>query len=162
MNRFTYEIRRIDKKEWEDAMQLAWDTFLIFEAPDYGKDGIESFRSFIRDPVLKRMFIMGEYLAYGAFLRSTGEMVGILGVRGYNHVSLLFVQADFHLQGIGRSIVNRYINDARKKRIRRITVHSSPFAVEFYHKVGFKDIDKEIVADGIRYTPMELELNYLL
>ncbi|MCR4655487.1 MAG: GNAT family N-acetyltransferase [Lachnospiraceae bacterium] len=162
MNRLVYEIRHIGKKEWEDAMQLAWDTFLIFEAPDYGRDGIESFRSFIRDPVLKRMFIMGEYPVYGAYLRSTGEMVAILGVRGYNHVSLLFVQADFHLQGIGRAIINRFINDARKKRIKRITVHSSPFAVEFYHKVGFRDLDGEIVADGIRYTPMELELNYIL
>ncbi|HAG68406.1 MAG TPA: GNAT family N-acetyltransferase [Lachnospiraceae bacterium] len=142
-------------------MQLAWDTFLIFEAPEYGREGIESFRKFIRDPMLRRMFIMGEYMVYGAFLRTTGELVGVLGVRGYTHVSLLFVQADYHLQGIARALLFKYVNDARKKKVRRITVHSSPFAVGFYHKQGFKDIDREIVADGIRYTPMELELSYL-
>ncbi len=161
MNGFPYEIRPLYRDEWEDAIQLAWDTFLVFEAPEYGREGIESFRSFIRDPVLKRMFIMGEYLAYGAFVKNTGEMTGILGVRSGNHVSLLFVAAQFHLQGIGRALLKRYINDARKKKIKRITVHSSPFATGFYHKIGFVDLDREIIADGISYTPMELELRYL-
>ncbi|HAV00997.1 MAG: GNAT family N-acetyltransferase [Lachnospiraceae bacterium] len=156
MDRQAYEIHPLNRGEWEDAMQLAWDTFLIFEAPEYGREGIDSFRRFIKDPLLKRMFIMGEYLVYGAYLRQYGDLVGILGVRGYNHVSLLFVQAEYHLQGIAKAMLYKYINEARRKQVRRITVHSSPFAVEFYHKQGFVDLDREIVADGIRYTPMEL------
>ena len=36
-----------------------------------------------------------------------------------------------------------------------ITVNAAPYAVEFYHKVGFYDTDKEESNDGIRYTPME-------
>ena len=156
MDRQEYEIRPLNRREWEDAMQLAWDTFLIFEAPEYGKEGIESFRRFIKDPLLRRMFIMGEYLAYGTFLKYDGDLVGILGVRGCDHVSLLFVQAEYHLQGIGKAMLYKYISEARRKRVRRITVHSSPFAVEFYHKLGFADLDREIIVDGIRYTPMEL------
>ena len=161
MDRRAYEIRPINRREWEDALQLAWDTFLIFEAPEYGRDGVERFRKFIRDSLLRRMFIMGEYHVYGAFVRNTGEIIGVLGARGYTHISILFVQAEYHLQGIGRAMLFQFVNDARKKRTRRITVHSSPFAVEFYHKQGFVDLDREIVADGIRYTPMELELRYV-
>ena len=42
--------------------------------------------------------------------------------------------------------------------IARLTVNASPYAVEFYHKKGFKDLQGETVADGIRFTPMELLL----
>jgi len=31
--------------------------------------------------------------------------------------------------------------------------------VNFYHKKGFRDLQGETEADGIRYTPMELLLN---
>lgn len=155
MDIYDFEIRSLGRKDWEDAIQLAWDTFLIFEAPDYGKAGIKSFKSFIRDPMLKRMFIMGEYIAYGAFLRDTGDIIGVLGVRGITHVSLLFVQADFHHRGIASAMMYRFFSDAKRKRVRGVTVNSSPFAVGFYHKIGFEDTDHEIVTDGIRYTPME-------
>ena len=30
------------------------------------------------------------------------------------------------------------------------------YAVDFYHKKGFRDLQGETVADGIRFTPMEL------
>ena len=73
-----YEIRPIYKNEWEDAMQLAWDTFLVFEAPDYSVKGVYNFKSFVRDPLLKKMFTYGEYIAIGAFLDN--RMVGILGL----------------------------------------------------------------------------------
>ena len=151
----TFEIRELYRDEWEDGMQLAWDTFLIFEAPEYGREGIKSFKRFIRDPMLKRMYIMGGFLAYGAFQRDTGTMIGILGIRGGCHVSLLFVQAEYHHRGIARTLMNMYYREAKRNNISRITVHSSPFAVGFYHKLGFTDIEPEVTVDGIRYTPME-------
>ena len=55
-----YEIRPIMRHEWEQAMQLAWDTFLIFEAPDYSVRGVHNFKSFVRDPLLKKTYTYGE------------------------------------------------------------------------------------------------------
>lgn len=34
-------------------------------------------------------------------------------------------------------------------------MHSSPYAVPVYHKLGFVDTGTEQVSDGIRYTPMK-------
>ncbi len=155
MDKDIFEVRGLLRNEWEDAMQLAWDTFLIFEAPEYGRKGIKSFKQFIRDPMLKRMFIMGGFLAYGAFEPVTGNIIGILGVRGGSHVSLLFVQAEYHHRGIATTLLNGFYKEARQNNVSRITVHSSPFAVGFYHKLGFTDTDHEVTVDGIRYTPME-------
>ena len=50
------------KHEWEDAMKLAWDTFLIYEAPDYSVKGVHNFRKFVRDPLLKKMFTYASIL----------------------------------------------------------------------------------------------------
>ena len=44
----TVNIRPIMNDEWDDAMRLAWDTFLIFEAPDYSLRGVYNFKNFVR------------------------------------------------------------------------------------------------------------------
>ncbi len=43
-----------------------------------------------------------------------------------------------------------------KFSLTEITVNSSPYAVEVYHKLGFKDTAVEQISDGIRFTPMKL------
>ena len=55
------QIRQANIYDWDEAMALAWKTFLKFEAKDYGQEGIDSFRDFLTDSLLRRMFLMGEY-----------------------------------------------------------------------------------------------------
>ena len=153
-----YSIRPLYEKEWEDGMQLAWDTFLIYEAPEYSKEGIINFHDFVRDKTLKRMFLKGEYVTLGAFLN--GTLVGILGVRNKTHISLLFVDTNYHHQKIATSLLEHMFEYVVKELgMFEMTVNSSPYAVEFYHKIGFTDLAKEQLTDGIRYTPMKIRLN---
>ena len=101
-----YQIRNAYRDEWEDAMSLAWRTFLRFEADVYSPEGVRNFENFITDSTLYRMFVVGSYQ----------------------------VQAS------------------------RVTVNSSPYGVEFYHKLGFRDLRPQEKRDGIIYTPMEFVL----
>ncbi|MCR5107717.1 MAG: GNAT family N-acetyltransferase [Lachnospiraceae bacterium] len=156
MKSMSYLVRPIQRNEWEDAMQLAWDTFLIYEAPEYSREGINSFRNFIRDPILKRMFIMGEYIAYGAFINE--QIAGIIGIRNTSHISLLFVETGQHHRGIATALVRHCVSKLKEHDIKTVTVNSSPYAVGFYHRIGFVDTSEEIVSDGIRYTPMKLTI----
>lgn len=155
MDKYAYEIRLIDDREWEDAIQLVWDTFLIYEAPEYSKEGINNFKNFIRDPMLKRMFLAGEYITYGAFINDT--IVGVLAIRTASHVSLLFVQSEFHHRGIATALLRRYFREARRRGITTITVNSSPYATGFYHRIGFVDLSQAVLKDGIISTPMKLD-----
>lgn len=152
---FPYEIRMAYEGEWEDAMALAWKTFLRFEADDYEPEGVRSFEDFITDNTLHRMFIMG---AYQMFVAMDGDkMVGMITVRSNSHVSLLFVDAEYHMRGIGRALMWRLCRYLRAELgIRRVTVNASPYGVGFYHKLGFRDLQPEQTSEGIRYTPMEL------
>ena len=102
------------------------------------------------------MFLEGKYPAYGAF--DGNQLVGMLGIRNENHISLLFVLDKYHKQGIGRALLLYAFKQAGVFGIEGFTVNAAPYATEFYHKIGFEDISQEVVADGIRFTPMQIKI----
>lgn len=61
-----YQIRNAYRDEWEDAMSLAWRTFLRFEADVYSPEGVRNFENFITDSTLYRMFVVGSYQMFVA------------------------------------------------------------------------------------------------
>ena len=139
------DIRAINTEEHKEATELVWNTFLEFEAPGYSEAGVETFRAFIsNDKVLKTL----EF--FGAF--EDGILKGIIATRDERkHICCFFVAAKYHRQGIGRKLWE-YIK--ANSRFSEITVNSSPFAVEIYHRLGFENTDIEQSTDGMRYTPM--------
>lgn len=152
-----YSIRIACEKDWEEAMGLAWRTFLKFEAADYKPEGIESFRDFISDQWLKKMFLKGEYLMMLALEEE--KIIGLITLRNGYHISLLFVEGEYHRQGIGSALIGAlatYLLEETK--IRFLTVNAAPYAIEFYHKIGFFDLAGEQEKEGIFYTPMKLNL----
>lgn len=140
------KVRTLHESNWESALSLVWETFLLFEAPDYGPEGVETFRNFIGDRENLRAVNL-----YGAF--DGDRLCGVAATRkGGTHLSLLFVRKEFQGRGIGRTLIERIQKDAPGS----VTVHSSPFAVEFYRHMGFAATDVEQLEDGIRFTPMTL------
>lgn len=152
-----YQIRSAYRDEWDDAMVLAWKTFLRFEADVYSPEGVKHFRDFITDTTLHRMFIMGAYQMFVALDRD--KIVGMITLRNSTHISLLFVDEKYHRRGIGRALMG-YLTNYLLTEVGAayVTVNASPYGVGFYHKLGFKDIRPEEEKDGIIYTPMKFIL----
>lgn len=151
------QIRSVTDDEWPEAMGLAWHVFLIFEAGDYSEEGVRNFYRFVTDRILFRMFKAGQYQLFGYFIED--KLVGIISLRNENHISLLFVDEKHQNRGIARSLlefVNNYLLTELGKQ--EVSVDSSPYAVDFYHRMGFIDTDREITENGIRYTPMKFYL----
>lgn len=153
----SYQIRSAYRDEWQDAMALAWKTFLRFEADVYSPEGVKNFENFITDSTLYRMFVMGTYQLFVAV--DQGSVVGMITLRDLTHISLLFVDEKYHRQGIGRALM-KYLTNYLLTEIGadRVTVNASPYGVGFYHKLGFRDVRPEEMRDGIIYTPMEFIL----
>lgn len=151
MVRFAYH------SEWDGAMKLAWDTFVKFDAPDYCEEGIRNFHKFVNDDMLRNMFLAGHYQLFVAVEGS--KIVGMLSIRDKKHISLLFVDSNYHRNGIATALI-RYASKyaVEEVGVDSFTVNSSPYACNFYHRLGFKDSAPETTADGIRFTPMELDL----
>lgn len=148
------QIRRANIFDWDEAIALAWKTFLKYEARDYGQEGVDSFREFLSDALLRRMFLTGEYPMFIAL--DDGKQAGMISLRNKRHISLLFVDEGHHRRGIGRKLVSKmeaYIQKEYQEK--KITVNAAPYAVEFYHQIGFEDVAPQLARDGIVYTPME-------
>lgn len=120
-------------------MDLVWQVFQIFEAPDYPPEGVEPFRAYVTDGAA-----MEALTVYGAF--EEAALLGVLAVRD-NHIALFFVDSTLHRRGIGKALFRFFLADSGSKEI---TVSSSPYAVEIYRHLGFQEIAPEQTADGIR------------
>ena len=139
------EVRKLEDRELPGAMELVWAVFRRFEAPEYSAQGIETFYAYIQN-----MEQVKTLVTYGAY--RDGELAGVLALRG-DHISLFFVREKVQGRGIGKTLF-RY---AAARAGRPMTVHSSPYAVDIYRRLGFVPTAEEQVEDGIRYTPMRLE-----
>ena len=138
-------------------MDLAWRTFLKFEAADYRPEGVESFQNFISDQWLKKMFLKGEYLMMLAM--EGEEIIGLITMRNTNHISLLFVDENYHRQGVGSSLIGAIESFLQTEtNLRYMTVNAAPYAIDFYHKIGFWDLTGQQEKEGIFFTPMKLNL----
>ena len=140
------------KDEWESAMEVAWRTFLKFEAPEYTKSGTEHFLEFISGEQLYKMFLCGEYKLMVA--RDGERVIGVASLRAGGHVSLLFVDERYHGQGIGRKLVSALQSNYLAGGSIQLTVNAAPYAVGCYEKLGFIKTDDMKTADGITYLPM--------
>ena len=138
------EIRRIREPELPAAMDLCWWVFLKFEASDYTPEGVEAFYAYISNTEqVKHLTVFGAW--------EDQHLQGVLAAEG-NHIALFFVDPAVHRQGVGRKLFQAYLAEGHRDQV---TVHSSPYAVEVYRRLGFSPTSEEqLSSDGIRYTPM--------
>lgn len=148
-----YTIRKIRLDELESALDLVSRVFNRFEAPHYTEQGIQSFYDFANYSHLSETMQDGSMSAWGAFRED--QLLGMISIRNQNHISLLFVDAAHHRQGIGRRLFEAAAAYILQSGYREITVFSSPYAVPVYRKLGFKALNSEQTVNGIRYTPMK-------
>lgn len=151
------DYRLINEDEWQDAIDLVYHIFLKFDAPLFTEAGVEHFRSFIYDPTLKQMFLSGTFPVIAAF--DQDRIVGVIALRQFNHISLLFVDESYHMNGIGSQLVREMATLVKTRFCEeQMTVNSSPYAIDFYHRIGFEDTSRQVMEDGIYYTPMKWKL----
>ena len=152
-----YTVRKAEDYEWDSAMELAYRVFLRFEAKDYGREGTDSFAQFLTNPLLEKMFHSGRYTVFVAVLE--GELIGIGSLRNGNHLSLLFVDGDYHRNGVGTEII-KALQDflLQETEYVTMTVNASPYGVPFYEHLSFESLGDFETLDGITYMPMELYL----
>jgi ribosomal protein S18 acetylase RimI-like enzyme len=146
------EIIKLQKNDIKNTLDLVWRIFREFEAPDYTKQGIDEFRKFISYNSVIEKLDKGELYFWGCI--DNDDLIGVIATRGINHICMLFVNKEYHRRGIARSLVQMVVERCRENNISNLTVNSSPYAIEVYHRLGFLDTDQELTVNGLRFTPM--------
>ena len=151
-----YFIRRIKPNEVSDALALALEVFMQFEAPDYSPEGVETFK---RDIIENETFIadyrQGVCPIYAAF--DNNKIIGIIGMRSKTHINLCFVKKEYHRQGVATAIFHYLLDDLLTENpdLTEITLNSSPYGKPFYLHIGFVPLSDEMELNGKKFTPMK-------
>lgn len=151
-----YPIRRIKPEEVDNALALALEVFMQFEAPDYRPEGVDTFK---RDIIQNDGFIadckQGVCPIYAAF--DGDKIIGIIGMRTKTHINLVFVKKEYHRQGVATAIFRFLLRDllSENPELGEITLNSSPYGKPFYLHLGFVPLSEEKELNGIKFTPMK-------
>lgn len=149
---------RLMKPGEEDrVIRLIVDVFKSSVAPRYSTAGVLEFLKYARsDDLLKRS--RSDHFVIVA--ESGDEIIAMIEIRKYHHVSLFFVAEPFQRRGIGRLLMKRALKICRRRDpwLREISVNASPNAIGAYSQMGFTSDGPERAVNGIRFIPMTATL----
>ncbi len=143
--------------EESEVCDLVKRVFDEFVAPDYSQEGIDEFFRYSQPDALAQRSQNNHFVLLAvAEVRS----VGMLEMRDYKHVSMLFVEAAFQRRGISRALLWQALDEGRKHKpnLSQVTVHAAPNSVRIYERLGFRAVNSEQLVNGMRFVPMLLEL----
>ena len=142
------EISRLDLSELSEAKKLVKKVFMTFEAPEYSKEGVAHFLTYLDEELEMELAANQVQVWCGKDAR---QIVGLLAVRLPAHVALLFVDEAYHRQGIAKQLFQEMLSELMPEQV---TVNSSPYAVPIYERLGFQIEGNEKTVSGIRFQSM--------
>jgi GNAT superfamily N-acetyltransferase len=151
---------RIEKyKSGQEIMiyQLIKKVYDEFVSIDYSEEGNRFFYDWIEpSKISERQKCQRTILT--AMVNSI--MVGMIEIRDNNRISLLFVDKEYHGQGIAKKLVKESLKICIQKdaKLNKFYVHASPFSIPVYKKLGFIETDNMQENNGIKYLPMEMKI----
>lgn len=150
------QIRLMRQDEVKAVCSLVMDVFMEFIAPLHDASGIAGFSNYA-NPASMTARQNHHFVLVAEVDR---RIVGVVEMRDYRHLALLFVAADYQGQGISRQLWDaaRAICLEKHPHIDAFTVNAAPNSLAVYEHFGFVATDREQFSNGIRFTPMRVEI----
>ncbi len=150
-------LRTMDPGEEVEVVNLVARSFNEFIAPDFPDEGIEEFFGYSNPRALVKRSDGNHFVLVA---EAEGSITGMIEIREMRHVSMLFVDKAFHRRGIGKELLTAALDKIKSDRNapKKVTVHSSRFAVPFYENLGFVRTEEEKIINGVIHIPMALTL----
>ncbi len=144
----------------EDASGICRVALACFEdsiRPCYEPDGCQAFLAYILPEAIAARQSDG---CSAIVAEWESEVIGVLELRDFSHISMFFVDPEFQCSGIGRRLLTRAVTLSCKARpeLAELTVFAAPCAVEAYRHLGFAAAGPETVESGVRFMPMRIKL----
>lgn len=150
-------IRKIEEREGEATRDFILKLFKSHLFADYSEEG----REIVAEYVSTESLVQTNKENFTFLAEISKKVVGVVKVKRGNHVSMLFVDEQFHGKGIGRRLLEYAKNEcvSRQPELTELTANSSRFALPFFESRGFTPTGIENTTNGIVYTPMRLDLS---
>ena len=154
------EVRLVKEGELWDAMNLCYQVFMEQVANSYTAEGQKTFLDFLEYNNQRSGFLAGRRKTYAAF--EEDGIRGVLQMTKEGHITLLFVRMDCQRKGIAGELLKKAAGEIKELQIQYLTVNAAPGAVQAYMHLGFILDGEEMIENGIRYTPMHIQIEKLL
>ena len=149
------EVRRIDLVQLNEAINLIKKVFEEYEHFDYTKEGINNFYKEIKKESLIKKINNENLKLIGTFIEE--RLTGVLGYID-NRITLFYVDYDYQGLGMGKALLQYYLEDAKLSGIRQIVVNSTLLVKEIFEKYGFFVTGETVKEKGMTYIPMAYNL----
>ena len=152
------DIRVAGSGDIEDVARLVADVFGRDVAPGYKPEGVSEFSRYAAPGGLAGRLREGHVILVAE--DGPRKVVGMVEVRDFSHISMLFVMGSVQRRGIGRDLVTRAVEMCRERNpdASTVTVNASPNSVTAYERFGFRSSGGEQERNGIRFVPMALPI----
>ena len=84
-----YRIIKIEEKYLLEALNLVWNVFREYEAPEYCEEGVAEFKRYIEPDAIRDKLDKDELKMWVCLLED--RVAGVIALRLPCHISLLFV-----------------------------------------------------------------------
>ena len=99
-----YKIVEMQTNELKETLELVKYVLDEFEAPYYTKEGIQNFYNFIDyNNTLEQL---NNHLKIFV-VKNKEKIIGMICIRDYSHIAMLFVDKNYHKKGIGTDLINK-------------------------------------------------------
>lgn len=136
-------IRRFRKEDAAELSRLIRECFLSLDLGKHTKEGI-NLQTENNSPqnLINRSKKIHYFVA-----EINGKPVGICG---YDKVKVhtLFVDLHHHKKGIGHKLLQKVLDEAKNKSIKRLITWSTLYAYQFYQKHGFQRVREIKLPEG--------------
>jgi Acetyltransferases len=149
-----YIIRQLGPDDLPEALNLVWRVFSEFVMPNYTREGVEEFKRFIYHGSIAGRLAKAEQIMWGCYLG--GDIAGVISCGPKNHISLLFVDKEYHRRGIAAKLVGKATSHYKGLGYDQIDVNASTYGMPAYQRLGFAATGSEKTVNGICFTPMLL------
>ena len=140
------KIRKFEEKDAEEASNLIRKAILEVNSKDYPLDVIKNLYEFFSTEHLMEMAIRDEIL----LAVDNGKIRGTIRLKK-NAIHTVFVDPDFHNQGIGSKLMNAAEQLAKENNYSQVGLSSAINAIGFYEKLGYI-LTKEMYEDELGIT----------
>ena len=167
----TLTYRPLSAQDILEVSELVARIFNEFVAPEYSSEGVQQFHRYIQPSAFQARAQTNHFSLisleqdkktnhFSLISLEQDKIVGVIEMRGHNHVSLLFVAPEFQRRGIAKELLRRALQICRanEPRLSEISVNSSSYAVPIYERLGFRRAGERQVRNGIGFLPMVLKL----
>jgi GNAT superfamily N-acetyltransferase len=149
--------RLLEDADAPAASRLIEEVFSQDIAPVYSPEGAREFLAYADSGGLAERAHQGHVTLLACDFE---EIVAVAEMRENSHLAMFFVAKRWQRRGVGRELLRRAVEICRHDRpgLVAISVNASPNALGAYERLGFVAEGPEMTLNGIRFTPMTLDL----